>query len=58
MKLIVYVKCHNPENGEMRLCLEDDVKSVEIGEALIAREKKRYRDEPGMLERRRYEVEE
>jgi hypothetical protein len=57
VKVVLYVKCHRPEDGEMRLCLDSEVKSAEIAEAIIAREKVRYKDEPEMAERRRYEIE-
>lgn len=57
MKVVVYVK-HFHGEGEMRLCLEDDVKSREIAEAIIRREQARYKDQPVMLSWRRWEVEE
>jgi hypothetical protein len=56
MKVVVYVK-HHRGDGEMRICLDDDVKSRKIAEAIVRREKARFKDEPKMLRIRRWEIE-
>lgn len=57
MKLILYVQCHRPDDGEMRLCLADDIRSKVIAESMVAREQKRYGHWPAMLDIRRWEIE-
>lgn len=43
IKVCVYVKCHKPEDGEMRLCIEQNAKSLEVAQRIIEIEKSRFR---------------